>query len=62
MADRRTTRSTWLIAAAVALAILGGIGYWIFSVNTQPSLVSDEGADLVTPEELDAEQGEAGGN
>lgn len=57
MADRsaRRRQTIWYVVAALVIAVVAGGGYWIFSASTQPSLVSDDGADLVTPEELDAE-------
>ena len=40
---------------AVLVAVLGGVGYYVASTNTQPSLISDDGADVVTPQEAENE-------
>jgi hypothetical protein len=68
MADRRDRHNLgnsrlWLWGAAAAAVILGVV-YYFGSVATQPSLVSGEGADLTTPEEVEAEvlDGEAAGS
>ena len=42
----------WIWGAAL-VAVVMGAGYYIASINTQPSLISDDGADLVTPEEAE---------
>jgi Ni,Fe-hydrogenase I cytochrome b subunit len=57
MAGRRSSRSMrhsrmWIWGAAL-VAVVMGAGYYIASINTQPSLISDDGADLVTPEEVE---------
>jgi hypothetical protein len=54
-------RSRLWLMGALAFAVLGGLGYYFASVATQPSLVSGEGADLATPQELEAEQTEGDG-
>ena len=52
---RRRMRGFWLRGVALALALLGGVVYYVSSVGTQPSLVSGEGADRVSPEEAETE-------
>jgi hypothetical protein len=53
--ERRGMHGKWLWVAAFAIALLLGVGYYVFSVQTQPSLVTDEGAELVSPEEVEEE-------
>ena len=49
-------RSRLWLAGAVAVAVLVGLVYYFSTTATQPSLVGGDGADLRTPQEIEAEQ------
>ncbi len=49
---RRSRLWLWI---AIGVAVAAGAFYYFASVATQPSLVSGEGADLTSPQEVEAE-------
>lgn len=56
MPERHNLRHSRIwIWAAVLVAVLGGLAYYFGSTATQPSLVSDEGGELMAPEEVEDE-------